>query len=252
MTVYAYDPKRKLYLVSVMMDNKPGTFGNLANLLAVRGMNMLDGYFGARADEEKAVVGFFLESKNPKVDEKWLKEFIETSIGVSDVEVKGSVEGFLSDSLAFPLVWNTGDRAVLMRVDHVKFIFDAARKAMGASGDETIYQQGFLYGKAAWENLIATFRPKTKEGVAEILQIYNAVGWGRLTLHDLDLVGMKANVRMTDGFECASASTGKPSSHFIRGHIAGAMSAYFRVDVRAVETKCVSASDQYCEFEVSR
>ncbi len=249
--VFHYDPKKRLFLVSLELENRPGALGNLANLLGIRGINMLEGYFGAKSAEMSGPVSFFIESTNPRLDEKWLKEFIGSSVGASDVEVKGSVEGFLADSLNFPIILNTGDRAVVMRTDYVRFVFEALRKAVGPGGEKLIYKEGFEYGKAAWANLMSTFRPKSDEALSEILQIYSAVGWGRPSLHDLDLRANRAKIRMTDGFECANADTGKPASHFMRGHIAGAMSAYFRTDVKCVETKCLSAGDKYCEFNLS-
>jgi predicted hydrocarbon binding protein len=249
--VFHYDPKKKFFLVSLELENKPGALGNLANLLGIRGMNMLEGSFGANTADSTGSVSFFLESANTKLDERWLKEFIESSVGVEDVEVKGSVEGFLADSLNFPIVWNTGDRSMLMRTDSVRVILDAVRKAIGKGGDQVIYNQGFDYGKATWVNTFSVFRPASEAALSEALQIYSAVGWGRLTLHELDVKARRAMITMTDGFECTGVSTGRPESHFIRGHIAGAMSTYFGADVNALETKCLSAGDKHCEFELS-
>jgi predicted hydrocarbon binding protein len=249
--VFHYDPKKKFFLVSLELENKPGALGNLANLLGIRGINMLEGYFGANTTESTGPISFFVETNNTRLDDKWLKEFIETSVGVENVQVKESVEGFLADSLNFPIVWNTGDRAVMMRMDYLRVVFEALRKAIGADGDRIIYNQGFDYGKASWANLLATFTPRSHGGLEEVLQIYSAVGWGRVSLREVDQRNKHATIRMTESFECAESGQGIPASQFVRGHIAGAMSAYFRSDVKAVETKCVSAGAGYCEFDLS-
>ncbi len=213
---------------------------------------MLEGYIGGTSSEEYQVASFFLESTNPRLDSGWLKEFIESSVFVSDVMVKQGVEGFLFDSLNFPLSWNTGDRAVLVKVGGLRAMLNAVMMANPATGAESIYSQGFSYGKSVWEQLLSVHRPQTREGLSEALQLYSAAGWGRPELTHLDMEKVQAKVRFEEGFECVDQMTGRPASHFMRGHLAGALSAYFQSDLRCEETKCTSKGDKYCEFEVAR
>ena len=249
--IYHYDPKKKIYLVSLQLENKPGALGNLADLLGIRGMNILEGYFGGMSYGPKATVSFFVESTNQRLDEGWLKEYVESSIHVSNVEVKAGIEGFLADSLNFPLTWNNGDRAVLMRIEGVRAMLDAVKFADSEKGEQSVYNQGLSYGKVSWAKTMSIYHPKTKEGLAEMLEIYAATGWGRPELTDLDVQRRRAKVRFRDNFECVDAGTGRPASHFIRGHLAGAMSVFFGSDVKALETKCISKGDSHCEFEMS-
>jgi predicted hydrocarbon binding protein len=246
--VYHYDPRRRIFLVSLHLENRPGALGNLADLLGVRGMNILEGYFGGISSGPKGVLSFFVETTNRMMDANWLKDFIETSVFVSDVVVKPSVEGFIVDSLNFPLTWNTGDRAVMMRIAGVRAVLDAAKS--GPDGERLVYEQGFNYGKAAWLDMMSVYRPNTREGWAEELRIYVATGWGQIDLLELDFRARWAKVRMREGFECAGLRTGRPESNFIRGHLAGAFSAYFGTDVGAFETKCSSMGHPYCEYEI--
>jgi predicted hydrocarbon binding protein len=249
--VYRYDPKKRYFIVTMHLENKPGALGNLANLLGIRGVNILEGFFGGMSYGSKANVSFFLESTNLQLDEGWLKDFLAASVYVSDVEVKTGIEGFLCDSINFPITWNTGDRAVLMRVEGLRAMLDAVKSSDQFAGEASIYAQGFAHGKASWENVFGVHRPKTKEALAEMLKIYVATGWGRLELSEVNPAHKTARVKLTDGFECVGVSTGKPESHFISGHLAGAFSAYFGGDVKAVEKKCMAKGDSYCEFEIS-
>lgn len=251
MVVYHFDPSRKFYLVSLTIEDKPGIVGNVADVLGIRGMNIFAGYFGKKEKESLGTFSFFVESHNQRMDTKWLKEFLETVVGVSEVEVKEPVEGFLAHSLSFPLVWSTGDRAVLMRTDYLKKAFAAIQKALGSDGQDATFRFGYEYGKAAWENLFSLLRPKSGEGLQAMLEIYAAVGWGKVELIKFEEKRRWARVRVIDGFECAGNMTGNPTGQFIRGHIAGVFSAYFKREARATETKCVSAGAQYCEIEVS-
>ena len=249
--VFRYDPKKKYFIVSMHLENKPGALGNLANLLGIRGINILEGFFGGMTYSEKAVVSFFIESINQQIDEGWIKDFLASSVYVSDVEVRSPVEGFLVDSLNFPMTWNNGDRAILMRVEGLRVMLDAVKSAYADTGEAEIYRMGFSYGRAAWDNLMQIHRPKTKEGLAEMLKIYIATGWGKFELLEFNPSHLRARVKLMDGFESEGLSTGKPECYFIGGHLAGCLSSYFGADVKAQETKCLSRGDSHCEFEVS-
>ena len=249
--VYRFDPKKKYFLASLHLENKPGALGNLADQLGIRGINILEGFFGGITYGSRGNVGFFLESTNQKMDEGWLKDFLQSSVYASDVEVRTGVEGFLVDSLNFPLTWNSGDRAVLMRVEGLRVMLDGVKNANKGNGEEMIYQQGLTYGLAAWQNLFGIHHPKTKEGLEEMLRIYISTGWGKIELQDLNLAQKRARLKVIDGFECVGLSTGKPEGYFFGGHIAGAMSSYFGSAVGAIEKKCISKGDEYCEYAVS-
>jgi len=250
--VFHFEPKRKVYLVSMHLENRPGALGNLADILAVRGMNILEGFFGGMSHQDKATLSFFLETTNQRMDEAWLKDYIESSVYASDVEVKPQVEGLIVDSVNFPLTWNTGDRAVMMRIEGVREMIDTILGTQAESGASAVYDLGYNYGKEAWVNLVSTVQPKNKAILSEMLKIYSATGWGRPELVELDMGGNRAKVRLHDCFECASPQEGARSSNFVRGHIGGAFSAIFGSEVRASEPKCIGRGDGVCEFDVSR
>ncbi len=247
--VYRYDPKKRYFLVSFHLENKPGALGNLADLLGIRGINILEGFFGGVSSGTKGNASFFLESTNQRMDEGWLRDFLTSSVYVSDVVVKSPVEGFLADSTNFPITWNNGDRAVLMRVEGLRVMLDAVKSADPETGGAMIYQQGYSYGKAAWDNLFGVSRPKSKEGLAEMLNLYVATGWGKIELTEFSPGHSHARVKMEEAFECAGLITGKAECFFIGGHLAGAFSAYFGKEVKIRETRCVSKGDAHCEFE---
>lgn len=249
--VYRYDPKKKYFLVSLRLENKPGELGNLANMLGIRGINILEGFFGGMTYGDRAVVGFFVETTNERMDKDWLSDYLKTGVGVSDVEVRTGVEGFLADSFNFPVTWNNGERAVVMRIEGLQAMLSAVKTADPSAGGASIYEQGFTFGKWSWVNLMRVHHPKTKEGLAEMLETYSATGWGKVHLLDLDPVHRTAKVKLEDGFECAGVRTGKAEGHFVSGHLAGAFSAFFGTDAKCEETRCISKGDGHCEFSIS-
>lgn len=249
--IYHYEPKKKIYLVSLYLENKPGALGNLADILAVRGINILEGFFGGMSYGERANLSFFCETTNSRMDAEWLKDYLETSVFASDVEVRSATDGMLVDSVNFPLTWNTGERAVLMRVGGLHAMFDSVVKGHPKEGAEELYHLGFEYGKEAWTKLVGVYKPKSKESLNEALKIYSATGWGRPELQEFDPGRMRARLKVSECFECSAQGEGARGSNFVRGHLAGALSAYFGQDVDCAETKCVKDGSPTCEFEIT-
>ncbi|HMD79515.1 MAG TPA: V4R domain-containing protein [Nitrososphaerales archaeon] len=247
--VYHFDPQKRFFIITVTEQNVPGALGALANILGLRGINLLEGWFGGSSEAAQGPVSFFAESTDPRLDREWITEYLKASVYVSDIQVQESKNGFIADT-SFPLTWASGDRAVMLRVSMTKTIFNVVRAVPGI-GEEVLYRMGFESGKSTWQDLFARLHPATKEALADNLGIYAAVGWGRPELVELDQVGRRARIAFAEGFECEGTATGKPYSHFTRGHLAGAISAYFKADLKCVETRCVSAAARYCEFLVS-
>lgn len=248
--VYHYDPNKRFFQITVSEQNVPGALAALANILGIRGINLLEGWFGGRSDEALGPVSVFAETNDPHLDVDWITEYLKASIYVSDIQVRESKNGFLADSQNFPLTWASGDRAIMLRTSMSKVIFDVVRAIPGI-GEEVLYRMGYESGKSTWQELVARLKPGTKEALAEDLTIYAAVGWGRPEVLELDPATRRAKLAFAEGFECEGATTGKPFSHFTRGHLAGAFTAYFKSDVKCVETRCISAGFKYCEFQIS-
>ena len=247
--IYHFDPKKKHFLVSLHLENKPGELGNVANMLGVRGINILEGFFGGMTYGQVANMGFFVETTNDRMDAGWLKDYLKSAVGVSDVEVKGGAEGFLTDTLDFPVTWNSGHRALIMRVEGVNAMISAVKATEG--GHAFAFEQGLNFGRWSWQDLMSTYRPKTKEGLQEMLGTYAAAGWGRVQVLALDPAHRKAQLKVDDGFESSGPPTGKVWCYFTAGHLAGVFSAFFETAVTCEETKCVSKGDSHCEFSVS-
>lgn len=248
--VYHFDPKKRFYQITVSEQNVPGALGALANILGVRGINLLEGWFGGGSEEANGPVSFFAESTDPKVDKDWITEYLKASIYVSDIEVRESRNGFLADSQNFPLSWASGDRAIMMRSSMSKVIFDVVRAVPGI-GEEVLYRMGYESGKHTWQELVNRLKPTSRESIGDVMTIYAAVGWGRAELLEFDPATKRARLAFAEGFECEGIATGKPYSHFTRGHLAGAFSVFFKSDVKCVETRCLAAGFKYCEFQIS-
>ncbi len=211
-------------------------------------VNGLDGM--THAEGEEATWSFFAESEPGGVSARELTRVLSLSDSVLEATVKGDEDGFLADTSTFPIAWNTGERAVLMRAKNMASMFDRIREVFGSGGDVVLYEAGLAFGRAAWSSLVDNIgRGYVVEHIPEVLQLYNAAGWARVTVPELDLERRKAVVRTYDNFECAGHRSDTPWSQFVRGNLSGALCVLMQCekgDCR--ETRCSAVHGDACEF----
>lgn len=183
-----------------------------------------------------------------KLDATELKEKIGSLEGVVAVTTKESTNGLLVDSELFPLIWNGGDRMVMMRCRYLNATFEKMKETFGSGGDAIIFDEGFTFGNEAGKDFArALGKEFTRSHFRELLMVYQSVGWFRLEGVQPSKDGTIV-LRATENFECEGAKSEKPHSHFVRGHLAGAASAITGGKMTCEETKCIASGDPVCEF----
>jgi len=84
--------------------------------------------------------------------------------------------------------------------------------------------------------------------------LFAALGFGVIEVAKFHT--KRAIVRVHYSFECKLfRESNAPSSHFIRGLIAGWLVTAWKTDTKSivcVERKCIAKSDEYCEFHASK
>jgi len=176
--------------------------------------------------------------------------------GVKDVKVISSqIEGFIADD--FSCILRTGgDRCIILRKQGYKGLIANIRERFGTGGEAFLYYIGFEtgveYGKSHREMGLEL-------GVVDPARIFrfigtslfNSVGFGRAEVINVSANPPEATLRIYDSFECElGLETGKPCSQFIRGMLAGVLTALFNRKMKAEETKCIAKGDPYCEFTI--
>ena len=161
--------------------------------------------------------------------------------------------GYLVDKEYFP--FHLGPfRAVILPFPLYKAMIKDLQEKFGGSVGAFLYHSGYAMGKRA----IKSHRKIFKAGVDErrlaemhLLLLFLTSGMGKPEITYLSPARRRAKVRMEGNFECELfVGSGKPSSNFVRGLLAGVFAGIFGADVKAVETKCIAAGDKYCEFEI--
>ena len=248
-SVYMFDPSRRVLLLSVRLNNVPGALMGVLGILTKQRANILGSCSSVETGASTGVWSAFVEGA--KLDPVRLRRQVESSEGVVSAGVVENTNGFLVDSALFPLAWNTGDRAVMMRHRFLNAMFDRVRDAFGSGGEVIIFEEGFAYGSEGWKDLVESVgRDFARSHVEEMLMIYQAVGWFRMEGVEVGTEGTVV-VHVAENFECEGAKSAAPHSHFVRGHLAGSLTAIMGERMSCEETKCAAKGDPLCEFTLT-
>ncbi|MDV3294138.1 MAG: hypothetical protein LYZ70_07690, partial [Nitrososphaerales archaeon] len=210
-------------------------------------LNVLGSFSSVTPHAGTGVWSGFVEDSRHTASE--LKEKISSSRHVLDSTVVESKEGYLVDSVHFPLSWNTGDRAVMMRGEYLGGMFDKVREKFGTGGEAIVYEEGFDYGKETFANhasrLGAGFM---RSNLLDVLKIYQALGWFKIEGIDQSERDRTVTIRTSGSFECEGQKSAKPYSHFVRGHLCGALTVILGEEMECEEAQCTAMGDRHCEF----
>ncbi|MDV3244087.1 MAG: hypothetical protein LYZ66_02780 [Nitrososphaerales archaeon] len=245
--VYVYDPWKKFFQMVVELKNVPGALSSVLGVLQNLNLNVLGSFSSVTPYAGTGVWSAFVEDSRHTASE--LKEKVSSSRYVLDSIVVESKEGFLVDSVHFPLSWNTGDRAVMMRAKYLGRMLDKMREKFGTGGEVIIYEEGFVNGKES----LADFAARVGAGfmrsnLRDVLKMYQALGWFKLEGVDQSERDRTVTMRTSGSFECEGRKSTKPYSHFVRGQLCGALTAILGEEMECEEVKCIAMGDQRCEF----
>jgi predicted hydrocarbon binding protein len=253
MMVYVFGANKRFFHVVIQLKNEPGALSAVSALLAQARFNILEGFTSTLGGKDIGTWSFFAEATEGSLTSGDLKALLVASKYVGGVVVNESENGFLLDTIHFPLRWNSGERAMTMRTDTFTMILNRMKDIFGSGGDVIVYHQGREAGRQGFGDLARDIGDgKIASTLTTILPCYAAVGWGRPELISADPESSSITLRMWGNFECEGQKSEKPNSQFIRGHIAGLFSKVMAVELECSETKCTAMVESYCEFVVSK
>jgi predicted hydrocarbon binding protein len=250
-TGYHYNPKKKVFLVSIEIKNDPSALASIALILSSSGIVILSGFTSMNQDAETGIWGFFAEGQKD-VRAAFLKQLIDSSPYVLGSSVVEGTDGLVVDSLHFPVKLNSGETMILARREVFGDMFNRLGEIFGTGGETIVYEEGEATGESDAKRLIEVFsRSVAQQYVAELSNLYLTLGWGRPELVQFKAIPFSATIRLYDSFECSGQKSAKPHSNFIRGHMTGLINTLFQKDVLCIETRCSSVGDPFCEFTLS-
>ena len=178
-------------------------------------------------------------------------ERIRSVEGVEDVKVYRPLEGLLT-TMPFDILEFSGQRAVVFVRPFFTAFVRTIQESLGPSGSAILYHMGVYLGREAFRGHLR-FAGDKKRALFVTRDLFGACGLGKVEIAKLDEMSEAALVRVWNNFECELfAGSGRPSSHFIRGVIAGWLSAYFDKEMYAEETRCIAMGDDVCEFRIEK
>jgi predicted hydrocarbon binding protein len=245
-------PEKRYFLVSLKLSEEPGSLSQVSKTLAVRDLNVLEGYTCPVSKSGNAVWSFIVESKNPRMDTKFLKELLGNTGFVDEMEIKESDHGLIIDSVNFPVKVGEDTRAIIFVADYVSKAFKAVSDRFGADGAEVIYQMGFVVGQERQGLLFPEPVEDPRKLLEASLELAAATGMGRASLKEYNTLMPMFKISLEDSFECLGRSSDRPVSNFMRGLFGGTLAAVFEGDFHCREVHCIARGDKNCFFEVTR
>jgi predicted hydrocarbon binding protein len=246
---YLRDPKKRFYHIVVELHNLPGALANVASVLAKSDLNVLSGFTYVEPGAEYGIWSLFAEDGHSSPEE--VKSLLMSSPFATEVIINENKDGFISDTVHFPLTLNTGERAMLIRQDSFSNMLVKVRETFGTGGDVIIYDQGKLIGTNAGE-IMRKLLPDDfiEKNMGRIIALYSSMGWFKADLMRNDHESRSFVIRVGESFECMGRRSKRPSSQFVRGHLTGFFEALFGSEFRCIETECAAAGSQHCEFSL--
>lgn len=169
---------------------------------------------------------------------------------VAHVEMLRPVtEGVMVDYVHFPpMIMN--ERAILMRRPLFEAFVKQGYSQFGSIYSVMLYHIGFQIGSETFREHITVVKGDKRQALKLAEAMFKHAGFGVLET-DLSVENGLGRIRVHESLECVLfKGSNKPSSHFIRGIIAGWVTALAgKGEKREVEeVKCIAAGDPYCEF----
>jgi len=167
-------------------------------------------------------------------------------------EIKPINEGLIIDYVHFPPVL-MGDRVVLLR----KPVFDALIKGgyekFGSAYAVFLYNVGFKMGIEGYKSHLKLVGNKSDTLLKFGGMIFEHVGFGIVEVEGVDKFSLRATCKVYKSCECELfKGANEPSSHFIRGMLAGWFTGFFNQGMIAKEIECIAKGDEYCRFKILR
>ncbi|MDE1858217.1 MAG: hypothetical protein KGI26_04010 [Thaumarchaeota archaeon] len=251
--VYEREKGQKLFLVGATLSHRVGALADVGSRLGREKLSVLSGFISTPDEQGGSRFSFYAVATEGRPSASEVRRALEGSEFVKSVEVEEAHRGILVDSLNFPLRWNSGDRAIVIRTSFFSVMEESMRALLASGAGVILYQMGFDHGRPSWVNLLREMSVEDDKDLEEMLSIYAAVGWGRPEVLSFDRRSKKAAFRVWDNFEPESRAEVRSSGcQFIRGHMAGLFSVLFDVgEAKLNETQCISNGAAACEFSAS-
>jgi predicted hydrocarbon binding protein len=249
LNVFALAHGRRLCHIAVTVRGSPVSFGTLAARVVSSGLDILDGFTTVDNTQRTALCSFFAEVRENNFDLNRLKTDIGSFPFVISCQVRESKDGFMLDTVNFPIRSTTGERILLVKQDAFSDSLDRIRSMTGGAADILVFEMGFAAGQRDASAILHEFgRERIFDQSIDLSLAYRSLGWGKAHLVKINPDGPRLEIVVEECFECEGRVSNRSVCYFMGGHLAGGAYEIFRTMLRCEETKCSGLGDHHCEF----
>ncbi|MDG7012812.1 MAG: hypothetical protein JRN46_01125 [Nitrososphaerota archaeon] len=248
--VCLFDPARKYFQIVLELENVPGALKSAMEVIHGLDLNILGSFTSADSAARVGVWSGFVEDGEYTAQD--LKRKLGASPAVHDAIVMESNNGFLVDSVHFPVAFNNGTRAIMMGAGAAANMLSTMNERFGTGGNVILHEEGKTYGRELGrEYLLRLGADFIMANLEDVVKLYQALGWFRVEGAKAAPGWERVSVRAADSFECAGVEAKVPHSHFVRGHLEGMLTVWLGKPMECREALCIAKGDEVCEFTLT-
>jgi predicted hydrocarbon binding protein len=245
------EPGAKLAQLVVKLKDTVGAVASVYSLLATLNVDIRQSTSHSLPGEPVATYNALLAFRDLEISLDQLVERVKLSPFVLDVRAVEGREGFIIDSISFP-VNGQGRRVVVFNQRAMARVFEGVWSTYESGAHVILHKQGWEYGTD-----LATFLLKTlgedfvSRNYDYLLNLLSSGGWGVPELvgahGDLD----NQTIRISYCFECTGRRKHhRPVCSFTAGFLAGALGKMSGHPLICKESECSASGGPFCEFVI--
>jgi predicted hydrocarbon binding protein len=247
---------RKLYGFVVEGISRPGVIATVTGIVAERGLDITYYAAGTVRRGERGMGIFFVDFTGSTVKpEDLVEEFRGLDFVTSVKVIRPTIEGFIADDVAFPVMLGP-HRAIIFSEPALRGFLIDFRRHLGSGGEAMLYYLGREVGAERARHIedeaerIGATSVEDKFTIGA--KIFMSLGYGILEVLELREETPYLRVRIHHSIECElGRGAGRTFSHYVRGVLDGYSSQVLDREMFAMETRCIAQGDPYCEFEIN-
>lgn len=146
----------------------------------------------------------------------------------------------------------TGEDWVLISGEALRRVYENEAKILGTGAFVIWYNAGKAVGATEGTKFAGLVESVGIDRLAEELRkTYSQLGWGKIEIGDIDLIGNEVTIKMQNSPMVRGVSDKEPRCWYVRGFMEGIITAILGVEATAFELVCEAVNHDHCEFKAT-
>jgi predicted hydrocarbon binding protein len=246
---FDFDPKFRLFHLFALLQEKSNAISSILQAIEDHDFEILHFASSLSKDKSQRQISVLMRVLNNDIRSSDLKKKIDSMPLTVQSIINESSNGFLSDSIHFPIRFTNGRRTILLGGDTFGDLISVIQQTFSSGGSVILFKEGFSIGSHRGRGFLNMLGEKfVRDNFKLVYSAVNVFGWGRFELIDFGTNPPRATIRVLDNVECLGRKSDHPYSHFVRGHQCGFVSTLMNTELSSREVACVAMGADHCEF----